>query len=62
MHNKNLVNWEENSELGVVKLHNFNSGFPIHGKFLVPKNVNWEVALYRVVLDERQLKIIVSRF
>ena len=25
MHNKDLVNWEENSELGVVRLHNFNS-------------------------------------
>ena len=34
----------------------------IHGKFFVPKNVNWEIALYRVVLDKRQLKIIVSRF
>ena len=25
MHNKGPVNWEENSELGVVRLHNFNS-------------------------------------
>ena len=32
MHNKDPVNWEENSELEVVKLHNFNSRFPIHGK------------------------------
>ena len=45
MHNKDPGNWEENSELGVVRLHNFNSRFPIHGKFLVPKNMNWEVAL-----------------
>ena len=45
MHNKDPGNWEENSELGVVRLHNFNSQFPIHGKFLVPKNVNWEVTL-----------------
>ena len=40
------MNLEENRELGVVRLHNFNSRFPIHGKFLVPKNVNWEVVLY----------------
>jgi len=26
MHNKDPVNWEENSELGVVRLHNFNPG------------------------------------
>ena len=33
------VNWEENRELWV-------HGFQIHGKFLVPKKVNWEVTLY----------------
>ena len=33
------VNWKENSELWV-------HGFQIHGKFLVPKTVNWEVTLY----------------
>ena len=35
MQNKDPVNWEENSELRVVRF-----------QFLVPKNVNWEVALY----------------
>ena len=52
MHNKDPVNWEENSEIGVVRLHNFNSRFLIHGKFLVPKNVNWEVALYLYFLQK----------
>ena len=36
MHNNDSVNWEENSELGVVKLHNFNSRFPLYGN-PVPK-------------------------
>ena len=47
------MNLEENRELGVVRLHNFNSRFPIHGKFLVPKHVYWEVALY--VLGNKDL-------
>ena len=38
-----IVNWEGNSELWV-------HGFQIHRKFLVPKNVNWEVTLYVLLL------------
>ena len=33
-------------ELGVVRIVLPIHGFPIHGKFLVPKNVYWEVTLY----------------
>ena len=54
MHNNEPVNMEKNSELGGVRLHDFNSRFPIHGKFLVPNNVNLEVALY-IYFQYRQL-------
>ena len=39
-------------ELGVVRIVLPIHGFPIHGKFLVPKNVNWEVTLYLTFKDE----------
>ena len=39
IHHNDTVNWKEIPNF-------FNSRFPIHGKFLVPKNVNWEVVLY----------------
>ena len=54
MHNNEPVNMEKNSELGGVRMNDFNSWFPIHGKFLVPQNVNWEVALY-IYFQYRQL-------
>ena len=38
------VNWEENRELWV-------HGFQIHGKFLVPKSVNWEVTKFAELLS-----------
>ena len=39
IHHNDTVNWKEIPNF-------FNSRFPIHGKFLVPKNVNQEVTLY----------------
>ena len=39
IHHNDTVNWKEIPNF-------FNSRFPIHGKFLVPKNVNWKVTLY----------------
>ena len=46
--NYTTVNWEENREFWI-------HGFQIHGKFLVPKNVDWEVTLYLVFYMTRVL-------
>ena len=53
--NHTIVNWEENRKLWV-------HGFQIHGKFLVPKSVNWEVTLFCWVYKRISINSVIFQY